>query len=266
MGENRMRYKKETEEDLETMTNKAYEKVVVVPDLHCPYEDKKSVKAVLNYIKDQKPDRVVFIGDAIDMYSVSRFDRNPKRANRLQYELDRTIGVLEQFRLAAPKAKMTYIEGNHEDRMKRYLWKHPELHDLRCLELSELLDLDRLDIGYVNEWYWKDTLLVTHGKRVNKYAARAELDDHGVSGVSGHTHKVQSHCKTDYKGVKVWHSIGHLCDAAQAEYVSNPDWQQALGILHLARKGKRFYAEVIPIVDHKFVYGGRHYSPKGVDK
>ena len=84
--------------------------------------------------------------------------------------------------------------------------------------------------------------------------------------MSGHTHRVQQHSKTDYTGVKAWYSIGHLADIKKAEYIENPDWQQAIGVVYFSRGKKRFNAQVIPIVDHCFIFNGRRYSPQGVEK
>jgi predicted phosphodiesterase len=246
---------------LEYMVEKEFDKVVVIPDTHHPYHDKRSINAVLSFLKDQKPDYVVLIGDHCDMYSVSRFDKNPDRTSKLQLELDVTHEFLKEVRKNAGKqSKMIYLEGNHEARLKKWLWRNPELHGLRSLELPYLLGLDSLGIEYVQKWLWKDTFLFTHGKRTTMYAPRWELDDNGVSGMSGHTHRLNSHAKTDYSGTKVWNSIGHLCDPKQAEYTDNPNWQQAIGVVHLSTKNKRFFAECVPITEHKFVYGGKVYK------
>jgi UDP-2,3-diacylglucosamine pyrophosphatase LpxH len=244
------------------MVNRDYEKWIAVPDLHAPYEDEKSVSTVLNFIAEQKPDHIVFLGDVIDMYAVSRFDKDPARANQLQDEIDGTQKLLRKFRKAAGEsADMTYIEGNHEERMKKYLWRHPELHGLKTLEIPKLLDLESVNIKYVQELMWKDTFLFTHGTAVVKYSAQKELANRGVSGMSGHVHRIQSYAHSDYTGTKAWYAAGHLCDLDKAEYIKNPDWQQALGIVHFSKKNTRFFAEVIPIVEHKLMYGGKVYAP-----
>lgn len=254
-------------EGLEKMVQKEFDKVVVIPDTHQPYHDQESIDTVLNFIRDQKPEYVVLLGDHCDMYSVSGFDKNPERSNQLQYELDETNKFLKDVRKSAgDSAEIIYLEGNHEYRLKKWLWRNPELHGLRSLSMPSLLGLKDLNISYRKKWLWKDTFLFYHGKRVSMYAPRWELDDNGVSGMSGHVHRIANHSKTDYSGVKTWYTCGHLCDPTKAEYVDKPNWQQAVGIVYLAKKGKKFQADVIPIVDHKFLYGDKIYTPKEIVK
>lgn len=257
-----MRYKRGTRGLEQMVKEKEHELWIVVPDVHAPYHDKESYNAILSFVREHKPEGVVFIGDVVDNYSVSKYDKNPERANRLQEELDSANSVLSDMRKAAKDARIIYIEGNHEARMQKFLWRHPEIHGLRNLQLPVLLGVKDLDIDYRKEYVWKDTFMFTHGTRVNKYAARAELDDHGISGISGHTHHVQTHMKKDYTGEKVWHSIGHICDEKQCEYTERPDWQQAFAVVMLHKRTRRFYSQVIPITEHKFLYDGKVYGKR----
>ena len=48
-------------------------RAVVINDLHVPYEDKKSVKLVKQYINDVNPDVVVLNGDIADCADYSKF-------------------------------------------------------------------------------------------------------------------------------------------------------------------------------------------------
>jgi len=252
---------------LEKMVDKEYEKAIIVPDTHHPYHDEHSINSVLNFIKDQKPDKVILLGDHCDMYSVSGFDKNPDRAGQLQNELDVTFDFLSNLRRCAGfETEIIYLEGNHEHRLKRWLWKNPELHGLRSLSIPSLLGLKELGISYRKRYVWKNTLMFTHGKRITMYAPRWEIEDNGMSGMSGHTHRVNSHSKTDYSGSKTWHSIGHLCDPKKAEYTDNPNWQQAIGLVRLPKRGKDYQMEVIPINKNKFIYGNKLYTPNKILK
>ena len=247
------------------MVKKEYLKFIAIPDVHVPYEDKQSVRTVLRFVKDQQPDHVVLIGDVLDNYSISHYDKNPERSQRLQWELDRTQGFLTELRRAAGiGTRITYLEGNHELRMQKYLWKHPEIHGLKNMELPKLLELEKNDVDYCSELVWKNAFIFTHGKKTTIYAPRVELDTNGMSGMSGHSHRRGSHYKTSRTGVTEWHSIGHLCDAKKAEYASNPNWQQGLGVVRFSLKNKDFFAESLPIVKHKIIYDGKLYKPNGV--
>lgn len=254
-------------EGIERMVNGSdFEQYIVLSDVHAPSHDQRTYDSVIHFIRKQKPDHVVIIGDFIDMYAISRFDKNPERAHRLQEEVDSAYGLLKRLRSAAGKTPITYIEGNHEFRMQKYLWRHPEMHGLDVLEVPNLLRLKELKIDYVQEIVKNGNFIFTHGLRINKYASRSELDDHGISGMSGHTHRIQTSMRTDYAGTKVWHCIGHLSDPLKAEYVLKPDWQQGIGVVYFERNGNRFFSEVVPIVKNKFIYGGVLYTPNGPAK
>jgi hypothetical protein len=147
-------------------------------------------------------------------------------------------------------------------RLQKYLWRHPEVHSLKNLRIPELLRLKDLRIDYANELLVNGVFLFTHGVRISKNSAQAELDSNGISGMSGHVHRVQTAMKTDYTGEKVWHCIGHIADATQAEYTAHPNWQQAVGIVYFDKHSKRFFSEVIPITESKLMYGGKVYKPR----
>ena len=57
--------------------------------------------------------------------------------------------MLEEIRQHAKGVKITFLRGNHCDRLKKYLWSEAqELSGLRALRLEELLEFDRLKINY----------------------------------------------------------------------------------------------------------------------
>jgi len=247
-------------------TEADFEMYVAIPDLHIPYEDKESVKTVMHFLKDVQPDHVVLIGDVVDMYSVSRFDKDPKRANRLQEELDATKEFLRALRDTVGDAEITYLEGNHEQRVMKYLRRYPEMADLRSLKIPAMLELDDLGIDYREDLIVNDNFLFTHGEKIAVHATKAELSHSGMSGMSGHTHHCQMYSNTDRKGVAAWYSIGHLCDVDQAEYTRLPNWQEGIGVVYFEKKSGRFFATVVHIVNHKFIFSGKMFTPNGVQK
>ena len=251
--------------ELEKRVSRDFDMLVCIPDVHAPFHDKKTQATINHFLSDKKPDIVLQIGDLVDMYAVSRYDKNPERAQDLQTELDSAHDYLEKIRNAVgADCRIKYVRGNHEERLQKYLWRNPELHGLRALDLPELLGLKDLGVEYVDEWFWKDTFLFTHGKRCGVYSARQNLDDYGVSGMSGHDHRVMVFERKDRKGERVWYSIGHVADSSQSEYVKEPNWHQAIGVVYLSKKNTRFYATVVPITEHKFLFDGKVYSPKGI--
>lgn len=151
----------------------------------------------------------------------------------------------------------------HEHRLQRYLWQHPEIASLRALELPELLRTEKLGIEYIE--YGKPVFhhefLVEHGNIARKhsaYTAAGMLQDRQISGISGHTHRLGSHYKTDGNGrVKVWFENGCLCDL-EPEYIYGvPNFQHGFSIGWFTADDNRFTVEQVPIIKGRLFYKGR---------
>ena len=236
------------------------ERAVFLPDVHVPYQDEKAVKAALAFIRFFKPHHVWLLGDVIDFYSISRFRKDPKRNEQLQDDLDETCDFLKRVRDAAPRAKRHYIFGNHEARLRNYLWTDAAaLNSLRSLRLHEQLHL----VEYGFKWYergwtrWHD-IIVKHGNIVRQQAgasAHAELLKNGLSGVSGHTHRLGQAFKTNAAGIYTWVESGCLAKTTP-EYLEGQqaDWQHGLTIGFVKKHSTRFSLSPIPIIDGTLLF------------
>jgi hypothetical protein len=108
---------------------------LIIPDPHA-HPDFNNDRAVWlgELIKDLKPDVVVNLGDMWDMASMSSYDKGKKSFNGRNYNADINAGLDFDEKLWAPikKAKKKrprriFIEGNHENRLKKLLDLQPEL-------------------------------------------------------------------------------------------------------------------------------------------
>ena len=77
---------------------------VLVPDTHFPFQDQPLVNECLDFIQEVKPKGVHLIGDLMDCYPLSRFDKNPRRKHTIQDELDEAgefldgeVGVRDKY-------------------------------------------------------------------------------------------------------------------------------------------------------------------------
>lgn len=52
-------------------------KIMVVSDIHFPYEDKSAVAAFIEEVRLRKPDVIVLNGDLLDFYKLSKFSKDP---------------------------------------------------------------------------------------------------------------------------------------------------------------------------------------------
>lgn len=258
-------------EGLEAMVEKNMKTAVILPDIHVPYHDKRAVDLVVKYIKDTKPEVVVQLGDMYDCYGISRFDKNPKRIDTLQDEIDEGKKIWQAIKKASPKSKLVMLEGNHEARLPKMLMKaSPGMYSLNALRPKRLFELDTLGV----EWYsshdtykLNNSLVITHGAADDGcklsqhagYSAKNTMDKWGnVSGIMGHGHRVGMSTKTMQDGTMVqWIEAGCLADL-HPEYVKNPNWQHGFAVVNYTKN--RFHATPIVIANYEFISNGKVYK------
>lgn len=238
------------------------ERAMWVGDVHCPFFDPVAVDLIFAFARWFKPDAFFCLGDWADFYAVSRFDKDPQRLLSLQDELNTTKSLLGKLRQTLPNARIVYLEGNHESRLVRYLWQHPEISTLDNLRLPVLLGLDDLEIehyDYSKQLQWHG-LLIEHGDRVrgkSAATARAMMEARGVSGITGHTHRLAAYYRTDNSGVKVWYENGCACQLRPSYIIGAPDWQQGFTVGYALKGRQRFLCEQIPILSGRLFYAGK---------
>lgn len=240
-----------------------FQRVVWLPDIHAPFVDGDALRTALAFVRVFKPHVLFLIGDVVDMYQVSNFDKDPERRFKLWDDLTSGYMVLKQVRRAAGNVPIYYISGNHEQRMQKYIRRvAPELHGLPALEVPKLLNLDEMNIKYVEEgsMLWHG-LLVKHGNLVRArsgYTATGEMEKAGISGISGHTHRLSQIYKRNYSGMSTWVECGCLCDL-NPEYGEGQilDWQHGLAYGYYEPQGNRFTLHTLPIIKNKCIFDGR---------
>lgn len=242
-----------------------YNKVLFISDIHCPYQDPIALKAIYSFMDWFKPKEIFIMGDLVDFYAVSSFNKDPERALKLQHEIDEAIDILEEIRNHSLKSKITFIKGNHEIRLKKYLWSEAkELDSLRALKLENLLNFDKFNINYEDRGILRyKNIIVKHGSVVRKfsgYSAKGEFEKNGMSGISAHTHRLAQYRHTNELDSFIWTEAGCLC-SLDAEYMEGEtaNWQQGFAIGYFKEKSDRFLIETIPIISGKAMYGGKEF-------
>jgi hypothetical protein len=217
------------------LTSQEVIKIAFPTDQHVPYEDKHAVELAMKIVQDFDPDVFIAGSDNLDFYAVSHFDKNPERGeiSKLQNEINCWQENQMDWIDAAPRAMRRFLLGNHEDRLQKYLWKHPELASLDILKLSSLLGFDRACIPGEPEYemIFFDKLMIRHGSVIRKgsaYTAKAELEKvkYSINIASGHTHRGGTHYATTYRGPVVGQECFCLCDLHPEYSRDLQDWQQ----------------------------------------
>lgn len=213
--------------------------VFLVPDLHSPLIDERAVSITLEVLDYFAWDKVILMGDVVNLDQLARYDKNPELQAQLQKDTYRSIALLRQIGRAAGKAEKIYLFGNHEGRLRKYLWRNaPPLATLDNLCIERELKLRELgyELQPEGEGYWiTPEYLVTHGAKDDGckysqhsgYSAKLTYEKKQVRGAMAHTHRTSKYRKTTVGGFGGFMEVGCLIAFKLAGYVTNPNWQLA---------------------------------------
>jgi len=234
----------------------SYEKTVgIIADAHHPFAEDGAYYAAMKYLKEQQLTELVILGDFVDFYKISAYMKTENRGMSFKEEIDLDRGKLEEIRSEFPDIPITYIEGNHEER----LWKHlinksDELYDLKELTVPSLLKLKEHRIKYVanlanlvkgKEPFMRGGVVLAHGPDVIKsgggiHIARTYLMKAHCDIVVGHHHTPSSHRIKTLSGdsIRAW-SCGCLCKLSQS-FMPHNQWGHGFLILHYNSKQRPY--------------------------
>lgn len=241
-------------------------KLLIIPDTHRPYHDKRAWSLVLKTGKFFMPDELIILGDFADFYAVSSHNKDPERALRFNDELSDVITGLKELKALKAK-KNVFIAGNHEDRLTRYLQsKAPELYNV--VSIPALLQLDMLGFEYVpyRNFYQTGKLYLTHDVGSSGSSAlQNALKTFNRNIITGHTHRMGLVIEGSIEQkTHLSASFGWLGNSAEIDYMSKAkvykDWQLGFGIAYLDEKTGFCYVQPVPIVDYTCVVEGQLFT------
>lgn len=235
------------------------------PDTHAPYHDVKAVETAIAIGKEHRPDELVIEGDFFDCYTISDYDQDPAKAARLlQEEIAEGVALLLRLEKELKPKRVVFIEGNHEDRVTRYLRRNaPKL--MGTMNVRQILGIpDRFHFipwGPKNK-YFCGKLVVTHGTRANKHCAAAMAERYKCSVLFGHTHRVQEFNIRTVHGERIKGiTNGWLGDMDRAaEYVTDiADWGHCVTPGWFRENGD-FWLQNVEIENGKAVFNGKPFT------
>lgn len=248
-------------------------KCAYIPDAHVPYHSQGAVDVMLKWLEyshGNKPyDYIIVLGDFFDFNGFKTHKKTTREMNAdiktIQEELETGAAILQEIRTIVGKRTTIYfIEGNHEDRLNRYVAdKCPEL--LNMLDVRSMVDTPKLNLQFY-PYATKQTIRVPYTKIFVSHAglsgAKNFADTNIIKGfetlVTGHTHRMQF-IRTKSLGGREIHSIspGWLGDGTHPifDYKKNLD-QWTHGILESHTIDKVNYFDLIPISNGKIYKSG----------
>ncbi len=221
-------YKSKESISIDTLPNNST--VAIWSDSQYPFIDEPFFAALENFLSSTRPTIEVLDGDVLDAYEISDFDKRPERLWNLEDEAKWARDVLERH---GRWSDIYWVDGNHEDRYRRILWRQAQAFSFAVSDLAEILRLEKLTKGFVPYGRHIDLLgfTITHGTIVRKdsaYTAKAMRLKYQSSGCNGHTHRAGSNSGTDSHGRShTWYEIGCTCRFDLEYNKAPPDWQHA---------------------------------------
>ena len=269
---------------------KEWQTAVILPDIQMgyykkslelnaplePIHDEKAISIALKLIEETNPDRVVMLGDNLDFAEFGKFLTAPTFKQLTQATIDRATLLCAQIRTAAPRAEITWIAGNHEARLSKYVQMNAEAafgltrgklneeprENWPVLSVPNLCRMDEFGIDYLPGYpesflAINENLIIRHGDRVtsNGSTTTKYLNDAHKSVIYGHIHRVEVAYRTRISDAGprtiMAASPGCLCriDGAVPSTKSGADefgrplmqgaenWQQGLALVQYQPKG-----------------------------
>lgn len=243
--------------------------VVLLPDMQVPYHDHKFVNALIQFVKDYKPDVLAHVGDHLDAPEPSRWNKGMagEYSGTLANSIAEASAVLRSFR-EVHDGEFHLKMGNHDERVQVYVQRYaPALAELPGLKIETLLDTASMDIQVHHTLFdiapgW--VLAHGHEAGLNRTAGGTAMGlarKVGRNIVCGHTHRAGiQHETRGYLGnveTLFGMEVGHAMDLSKADYLKygGANWAQAFGMLRIQG------SVVIPTVHY---VQGRRFSVEGV--
>ena len=206
--------------------------ILAAGDVHLPYHDQEAVEIMLERAIEIKAKTLLIAGDWMDMYQVSRFQKDPRLRN-VKAEIDMFNGLIDSIQKALPETKLIFKVGNHEKRFDDYLMSNAAaLFDLEEMHLENILKLKQRNIDFVASMRVMRFrhLNIIHGHEyvfsisnpVNP--ARGLFTRAKKSTMCFHHHRSSEHTETTITGdvITCW-SVGCLCNL-KPEYLPLNSW------------------------------------------
>ena len=161
----------------------SHKTILVISDMHLPYQHKDSIKFLKEIKKEFKPDTTISIGDLLDQHALSFHDSSPELYSA-GMELDKAKEYVKELESIFPK--LIEVDSNHSSMIYRRALKHG-------LPRAYLKDYG--DFLETKKWKWVDDLTLTmsngqrcfftHGRSADVLKVSQTM---GMSAVQGHYH------------------------------------------------------------------------------
>lgn len=219
-------------------------KCLILSDVHIPFHTREAVEAAVDAGKRAGCGVVLLNGDALDCHNVSRYDHDGSKLT-YQQEIEYGRQFFAYLRGQFPKARIIFKEGNHEERLSKYiLSRAPALFGINDCTLESLVGLENCGVEFVGEQrvVHAGNLRVIHGHEygggVNApvNAARWLMMRARKPAIMGHLHQTSEQIERNIDGdqLATW-SVGCLCGLSPRYRRLNAKWNWGAAIVDVSR-------------------------------
>ena len=238
-----------------------YNKTIWVADLHSLFYNKKALEIAVNHGAKIGCNSVVILGDFMDFYALSKFDKNPKISIGF-FETEQELGqeILSMLQKVFGYVVLKY--GNHDKRREDFIYriasKYPDFADYA--RLSDFLFYDGCTVNFVEDYrhviYGKLNAIHGHEYFAGNgaiHVAYNRLNKAFDNIVSAHSHRAQSIIRKDING-KIYGSfaLGCMCQL-NPRYSPKNDWTNGFGISEMESDGEYVF-------ENKLIIGNKVFS------
>lgn len=249
------------------------ETIAIVSDVHFPAHDEAAWGAFRAWHKHTKPHHTVILGDAVDFAQLSKYPQGAKTESRVLPEIK--IFVREANALRKECGRMTFCEGNHDDRWNKHILEPIAKHidGLLGLTFREQCYFQGLDKTIA--WH-KSTasepgitignMILRHGDKVTPRfgatspARNALIRSAYRSQVIGHTHRIEMVAVGTHRGTEIAVANGHFQKLASAEYCHEPNWVHGFTVLEHDVDAGFVHPYPVVIRNGRFAWRGRVFG------
>ena len=250
---------------------------VIIPDTHGAKVASTAVSAMLADIKALDPEEVILLGDHVDCGGHLAQHQVMGYVAETAYSYEDDIAAanafLDSLRLAAPAARIEYLEGNHERRVETWcvtqtLRYAKDAEGLRRLYAPEFrLGLEKRGIAYYRQGVFYDSLPIPgvikrglcyffHGFSTARDATAKTIEKIAGNCVFGHTHRAQSDIQRKIGAgvIGAWNP-GCLCELQPLwQHTAPTDWTHGYAVQLVSPNGEFLHLN-IPIIEGKSLFG-----------
>ena len=238
---------------------------VAIPDSHGEHIDMPARDACLRDIRKLDPHEIVMLGDHVDAggtFSAHQRSYTNEMTESYADDTEAANRFLDAIQRAAPRARIYYLEGNHEQHVER--WASREFQRRKDADMvverfgpAAVLELKRRGISYHkrSEFYQGISIPGTirlgkcyfvHGIAASRHAAAQHLSRFGASVVFGHVHRSQSVIErsVDRSAYGAW-CPGTLAKLQPLyQHTAPSSWSHGYGLQFVAQSGNFMHLNV----------------------